>query len=64
MKWGEYSNDVQFILQRSDSNNKVGHHSKIKPISNSNNNSQPSQNNFSSESPEKHKDHFKPLTFR
>lgn len=62
MKWGEYSNDVQFILQRSDSN-KVGQQSKLKSANNSSN-AQVLSNSINSESPDKLKDSFKPLTFR
>lgn len=61
MKWGEYSNDVQFILQRSDSN-KTGLHSNLPKPKSSNNIAQP-YNNQNVESNEKRKDNIKPLAF-
>lgn len=62
MKWGEYSNDVQFILQRSDAS-KTGNSTNPAKIKSCNNTAQV-YNNFPIESSEKQKDNIKPLTFR
>lgn len=59
MKWGEYSNDVQFILQRNDGSTKSPNISKPKS---SNHNNQIF--NGPVETSEKQKDTTKPLTFR
>ncbi|CAH2006363.1 unnamed protein product [Acanthoscelides obtectus] len=67
-KWGEYSSDVQFILQRSD-NNKSAQHLKNKPLNfnsplNSPVSSLHSQSNSgSSGSPDKLKDSYKLSNF-
>lgn len=62
MKWGEYSSDVQFILQWND-NNKAQTPAKAKapttslPVT-------PNSVNITVDSPEKHKEIQKSLTFR
>lgn len=60
MKWGEYSSDVQFILQRSDSckSGPPANSSKPKSL-----NSVKPYSNPSFESNQKQKDNIKPLTF-
>ncbi|KAJ8936950.1 hypothetical protein NQ318_015568 [Aromia moschata] len=61
MKWGEYSNDVQFILQWNESSSKGGLQTKPKT---SNSISHPHvSNNFNGESPERQRDLHKSLTF-
>lgn len=65
MKWGEYSNDVQFILQWNDSNNKIQISNKLK--SPAANNAPATPHNvvkISVDSPEKNKEIQKSLTFR
>lgn len=61
MKWGEYSSDVQFILQRNDSckSGPTANASKPKSL----NNSVKPYSNTSFESNQKQKDNIKPLTF-
>lgn len=61
MKWGEYSSDVQFILQRSDAC-KSGNHSNQSKLKSSSG-AKPCINN-SVEISQKHKDNIKPLTFK
>nr|XP_023015939.1 ras association domain-containing protein 8 [Leptinotarsa decemlineata]XP_023015944.1 ras association domain-containing protein 8 [Leptinotarsa decemlineata] len=58
MKWGEYSSDVQFILQRSE-NSKINQQNKPR----SSNNNTPVNCSNSSESPERQRDLHKSLTF-
>lgn len=62
MKWGEYSSDVQFILERSDAS-KSGHTSNQSKPKSSNNCTKTYINN-SLDSNQKPKDNIKPLTFR
>lgn len=62
MKWGEYSNDVQFILQRSDSYKTEQSLNPVKPKSSNNINKL--YNTSGPESSPKQKDSIKPLTFR
>lgn len=61
MKWGEYSSDVQFILQRSDSC-KSGHPANSSKPKSLNNSAKP-YSNTSFESNQKQKDSIKHLTF-
>lgn len=61
MKWGEYSNDVQFILQWNDNKGQALNKSKA-GISGSP--TVPTPLNITVESPEKHKEVQKSLTFR
>lgn len=63
MKWGEYSNDVQFILQRSDSYKTEHALNPIKPKS-SNSIGKPYNNCGTELSNNKQKDNIKPLSFR
>lgn len=60
MKWGEYSNDVQFILQWNDSSKNQANKSKL-PLNTSS--ALPSSPNITIESPEKHKDLSKLLKY-
>lgn len=61
MKWGEYSSDVQFILQWNESN-KSGQNPK--PRSSNSNTPSHMSNNFNTESPERLREVHKSLTFR
>lgn len=62
MKWGEYSNDVQFILQWNDNNkNQVSNKLKSPPA---NTPVTPHNVKISVESPERNKEIQKSLTFR
>lgn len=64
MKWGEYSNDVQFILHRNDVNKNPIPHNKVRPPSTP---TSPTitQNQLVGDSPpEKSKEIQKSLTFR
>lgn len=61
MKWGEYSNDVQFILQWNDNKAQASNKSKSGVTGSP---STPTPLNITVESPEKHKEIQKSLTFR
>lgn len=63
MKWGEYSNDVQFILQWNDNNkNQISNQLKSPPTNTTP--VAPHNVKISVDSPEKNKDVQKSLTFR
>lgn len=65
MKWGEYSNDVQFILQWTDNNSKNQISNKLKSSPANNAPAAPhSVVKISVDSPEKNKEIQKSLTFR
>lgn len=56
MKWGEYSNDVQFILQWSDAKGQKSKSAVTSPTG--------TPNNITVDSPDKHREIQKSLTFR
>lgn len=64
MKWGEYSNDVQFILHWNESNSKFNPSSPVRSKISPSTPSSPSTSSISVESSEKHKDAQKNLSFR
>lgn len=64
MKWGEYSNDVQFILQWSESNRPLLQPTPVRAKIPSSTPSSPSTSSISVETSDKQRDIQKPTSLR